>query len=109
MIPERLRVDNFRMQTLPTQSRLAPPTIVSRAASRLGITGNISGRLVILSFLLTAGASLGALTSVVSPSAIDQPVLQAMQSILPSWYRPIGDFCNYFLRDTLTPALWAAT
>jgi undecaprenyl-diphosphatase len=97
------------MLILPTRSRLAASPLVA-PLFRVGfvVSGSVS-RSAVMALLLLAGLALAASTSLVSQNAFDEPVLEAIQGALPSWYEPVGDFCNVFLRDTLTPLLWAAT
>jgi undecaprenyl-diphosphatase len=59
--------------------------------------------------LLLVGLLLAALTAVVPNKSADEPVLRAVQALLPAGYEDVAWFFNVFLRDTGIPALWAMT
>jgi undecaprenyl-diphosphatase len=59
--------------------------------------------------LLIGGLLLSSLALLESTIHLDEPLLQSVQSALPSQFEGPAWFYNVFLRHTGIPALWAAT
>lgn len=85
------RIAGSPLQTVPLRSEH-----LARRSTRMGL-------------LLVAGLTLALLTSLRGATSVDETIIEAVQSVLPSWYADIGDFFNLFVRDTLIPLLWASS